>query len=69
MYCIMFYCQIFLEEYVDKSAKPLEIHHFYFPMALHGLGLSGALITFMIESFWFHAAKKFARKVVKMASN
>ena len=44
--------EIFLPEYVDKSPKKLQIHHYYFPFALHGLGLSGAMIILFVEKIW-----------------
>ena len=44
--------EIFLPEYVDKSPKKLQIYHYYFPFALHGLGLSGAFILLLLEIIW-----------------
>ena len=44
--------QIFLSEYVDKTPQKLQVYHFYFPLAIHGLGLSVAFLLLLLEMAW-----------------
>ena len=37
---------------VDKTPKKLQVYHFYFPLAIHGLGLSVAFLLLLLEMAW-----------------